>query len=64
MLYIANTTAVQASMLLSFECTAKRLRDEVALEEVFGRGGGRRLASSDCKGVDKFEDEVAGEGAA
>lgn len=51
-------------MLFGFNDTAKRLRDEIALEGVEFRRSSGRLASSDGESVDEFEDEESREGAA
>lgn len=51
-------------MLLGFGDAAERLGDQVAFKRVEFRRGGGRVAGCDGKGVDKFEDEEAREGAA
>lgn len=51
-------------MLLGFENTAERLRDEIALERLRFRRSGRRVACGDSESVDELENEESRECAA
>lgn len=61
---VAGTAAIDAAVLLGFEYAAEGLRDEVALEGVWLRGAGGRVAGRDGEGVDELEDEETRESAA
>ena len=64
MLYLTSPTSVQTPVFLGLQRTAERLRDQITLEQVLGGRYAWGLASGYCECVDKFEDEVAWEGAA
>jgi hypothetical protein len=61
---VADSTPVDAAVLFGFGDTVEWRCDEVAFEHVKFRRSSGRLASSDGKSVDEFEDEESREGAA